>query len=141
MSDLPPNPKKIFGASKPDLSLVPSVSISHTAMAFEDGAYKYGPYNWRERAVEARTYIAAAKRHLNDFLDGADTASDSEVHNLGHVMACCAIILDAQAQGNLIDNRPVKGMSAEVNDELKELKKSFKDRGLKQWGEGSKHES
>ena len=131
---LPTNPKTIMGAGKPDLSLVPPVAIAHMAMSFEDGGYKYGPYNWRESAVEARTYIAAGKRHFNDYLDGSDYATDSEVHNLGAVMACCAIILDATAQGNLIDDRPLPGASARVHEELKATKADFRARGIKQWG-------
>jgi len=92
---LPPNPKKIHGAGKPDLSLIPPVALHHMAMAFEDGGYKYGPFNWRDSSVEVRTYIAAGMRHFADYLDGSECASDSDVHNLGHTMACCAIILDA----------------------------------------------
>lgn len=122
IAPLPPNPKQAYGAQKPDLSLIPPVALAHAALAFENGAAKYGPFNWRERAVEARTYIAAAQRHLGDFLDRADRASDSDVHNLGHVIACCAILLDAIEQGNLIDNRPPAGKSAEVLERLKAWK-------------------
>lgn len=119
---LPANPKAAFGAQKPDLSLIPPVALAHTALAFEEGARKYGPFNWRIDPVEARTYIAAAHRHLGDYLDGTDRASDSDVHNLGHVIACCAILLDAQELGNLIDNRPKPGKSAEVLERLKAWK-------------------
>lgn len=71
-----------------------------------DGARKYGPYNWRGNAVVARIYIDAAMRHLLAWLEGEETAEDSGVHHLGHAMACCAILLDAQETGNLIDDRP-----------------------------------
>lgn len=134
----PANPKKVFGASKPDLSLIPPVALAHMAMAFEDGGYKYGPFNWREYPVEARTYIAAGMRHFADYLDGTDCASDSEVHNLGHVMACCAILLDATENGQLLDNRPLPGKSAEVLERLKDQKKDFQKRGIKQWSPKSK---
>lgn len=120
---LPANPKDILGAQKPDLSLVPGVAGHHEALAFENGATKYGPYNWREKAVEARTYVAAALRHIHDWLDREEFASDSGVHNLAHARACLAILLDAQEQGNLIDNRPKKGKSAEVLERLKEWKR------------------
>ena len=70
-----------------------------------DGARKYGPYNWRDNAVLARVYIAAAKRHLAYWAAGEETAKDSGVHHLGHAIACLAILLDAQATGNLGDDR------------------------------------
>jgi len=119
---LPPNPKAAYGAQKPDLSLIPPVALHHMAQAFEVGAEKYGPFNWREKAVEARTYVAAGMRHLADWLDGKEIPSDSPAHNLGHLMACAAILLDAQELGNLIDNRPLPGRSAEVLDRMKAAK-------------------
>ena len=134
----PPNPKKKFGASKPDLSLIPPSSLAHMAMSMEEGAWKYGPYNFRETKVEARTYVAAAMRHLVDWLDGEEESLDAEVHNLGAVMACCAILLDAQENGNLIDNRPKKGRNARLLEELQEKKKQWKAENRKQWSPGSK---
>lgn len=135
---LPPNPKKIHGASKPDLSLVPPSAIAHMAMSMEEGAWKYGAFNWRLTKVEAMTYIAAAKRHLNDYLDGFDYARDSEVHNLGAVMACCAIVLDACECGTLIDNRPPRGRVAVLHEELQKQKQRWAQEGRKQWSENSK---
>ncbi len=119
---LPPNPKAAFGAQKPDLSLIPPSAGHHEALAFENGAGKYGAYNWRDKAVEARTYVAAAQRHIADWLDGQEFSSDAGVHNLGHARACLAILIDAQEQGNLIDNRPIKGKSAQVLERLKAWK-------------------
>ena len=42
------NPKKAHGDLKVPLQLVPASSIVYEALAMEDGAEKYGPYNWRE---------------------------------------------------------------------------------------------
>jgi hypothetical protein len=47
-------------------------------------------------------------RHIFDWFEGQERASDSKVHHLGHVIACATILLDAQANGNLIDDRPYK---------------------------------
>lgn len=58
----PPNPKQRYGDLKPNMALVPGVAVAHEALAMEQGAAKYGAYNWREKAVEALTYISAAKR-------------------------------------------------------------------------------
>ena len=66
---------------------------------------KYGEYNWRDQPVEAMTYLDAALRHLQLYMNGEARARDTNVQNLGAVMACCAILLDAEANGSLIDNR------------------------------------
>lgn len=102
---LPPNPKKIFGDKKPRLSLLPLVGQLAQEEAQRDGMLKYGEYNWRDNPVEAMTYLDAALRHLQLFMNGEAKARDTGVSNLGAVMACCAIILDAEANGALIDNR------------------------------------
>lgn len=108
------NPKDLIGATKIDLSVVPPSAELHLATAMMDGAKKYGPFNWRENAVLARVYISAARRHLLQFLDGEDYDPISNVHHLGHAMACCAIILDAMETGNLDDDRPVPGAAGEM---------------------------
>ncbi len=110
------NPKDRLGAKKPDLSLVPPSSVIHEATAMENGAAKYGPYNWREKKVRARVYVAAAMRHLAEYLDGADYSSDTSppVHHLAHAKACCGIVLDALETGNLVDDRPAKGAASRL---------------------------
>lgn len=72
-----------------------------------DGADKYGAYNWRAKQVQADVYVDAALRHITAWFEGEELAQDSKVHHLGHAIACCAILLDAQETGNLVDNRPV----------------------------------
>jgi len=108
MSHADNNPKSVFGVKKPPLALVPSPALLHCAMAFKDGATKYGPYNWREKEVSVMVYLSAADRHLRQYLDGEDIDKVSRVHHLGHAMACCAIILDALECRTLIDDRPKK---------------------------------
>lgn len=114
------NPKTQVGRSKPDLSLVPPVALAHEADAFMDGAFKYGPYNWRDKTVSIRTYIAAALRHIGQFQDGELVASDSNVHHLGHARACLGIILDAMSVGNAIDDRPTAGAVGAAIEQIKE---------------------
>lgn len=101
------NPKSLQGAKKAPMQLVPAVATIYMAKAFADGARKYGPANWRETGVAASVYVAAAKRHIDLFYDGGeDVASDSKVKHLAHAMACLGILLDAEACGKLIDDRP-----------------------------------
>src|SRR3954466_2590210 len=117
------NPKTKFGVQKPSMFNVPVTSLLHLMAAMADGAKKYGPYNWRDKDVSASIYYDAAMRHLMAWIDGEDFAEDSGVHHLGGVMACCAIILDAEAQGTLNDNRPVKGKFSSL---VKEMTSSLK---------------
>lgn len=112
------NPKDRLGMRKPPLRLVPPALRLYASRAMEDGANKYGPYNWRDNAVNLTVYIEAAGRHLDALLDGEDINEDSGVHHAGHVAACMAIILDAMATGNLIDDRPTPGAAAKIIKEL-----------------------
>ncbi|QQO90795.1 hypothetical protein [Pseudomonas phage Bertil] len=109
-SDYPDgNPKSLQGAKKYSLRYIPLPANIEINRALEDGAKKYGPANWRETGVAATVYVDAALRHLAQWFDGGQkNASDSGVHNLGHAMACLAILVDAEANGKLIDDRPAK---------------------------------
>lgn len=100
----PPNPKKLYGDKKPPLHLLPLAGMIHQSLAHMDGNNKYGFENWNDTPVEKLTYIGAILRHLELYKYGESYARDTGVHNLGAVMACCAIMLDAELNGNLIDN-------------------------------------
>ena len=102
------NPKDRAGATKVDITVLPPIGVVKTAFAMMDGVSKYGPFNWRVEPVQARTYIAAAQRHLLDWLDGEENAPDSMAHHLAHAAACCFILMDAQEQMKLVDDRPVQ---------------------------------
>lgn len=103
------NPKTAVGVTKVPLHLVPPSASHHLALAFKDGAAKYGPFNWREHTVSASVYVAAAKRHIDAWWDGEDLSPDAKVEHLAHAMACMAIILDAASVGKLNDDRPMPG--------------------------------
>ncbi len=114
-----PNPKDLIGVKKvPTLSVIPSAGLVHCGRAMENGSEKYGRMNWREHPVKATIYLDAAVRHLMAWADGEEDAQDSGVHHLGHVMACCAILLDAQEAGNMIDDR-VPGPAADLLERFK----------------------
>jgi 5'(3')-deoxyribonucleotidase len=114
------NPKDLLGIKKPQLHLVPRSAIIRMAQAMADGAAKYGPYNWREKAVRATVYQSAADRHLAAWLDGEDHATDSGYHHLAHAAACLAILIDAIETGNLVDDRPTPGAAGRLIAELTE---------------------
>lgn len=104
--EAPLDPKKAQGAKKPQLQLIPPALNVATVQALQNGAEKYGTWNWRENRVEMMTYLGAIRRHLDDLLEGENFAPDSGVHHLGHIAANCAILLDAEKHGMLVDNRP-----------------------------------
>lgn len=114
MPETSSNPKDIIGRTKPDLSLIPPSSLVYQALAMGNGAQKYGPYNWRDEKVSARVYVAAALRHLVEWLDGEESARDSGVPHLGHALATIGILIDAQETGNLVDDRPKPGAASDL---------------------------
>ena len=111
------NPKEAIGSLKVPLHLVPRSAKHYLALALEDGARKYGPYNWRTSKVSLSTYTAACERHLDALWDGEDLARDSLIHHAAHVMACMAIVLDAASIGMLVDDRPPSGAVPTLQDE------------------------
>lgn len=100
------NPKDAVGAAKPQLHLIPPAALLAEARAMENGATKYGPYNWRTQPVNATVYVSACMRHLLAYLDGENVADDSGVHHLAHARACLGIVLDALEHNCLNDDRP-----------------------------------
>lgn len=105
MKQIGTDPKGEVGKTKPQLHLIPKVSLEQQANALQLGEEKYGFFNWRETKVGANTYISAMFRHLAAFKEGEDLDPESGTSHLGHVMASCAIILDAAKCGTLVDDR------------------------------------
>ena len=108
------NPKDLLGSQKPSLTKIPATAQLWESLAMMDGAGKYGPYNWRDKAVVASIYVDACKRHLDAWFEGQRCASDSGCHHLGHARACLGILLDAESTGNLIDDRPTVADSGDA---------------------------
>jgi len=111
MSDTrkPTNPKDLLGSDKMPLHLWPESASALGALALLDGALKYGRSNWRHSGVRASIYVDAARRHLGRWFEGQDADPDSGLPELAHVLACIAIIVDAQAAGMLVDDRQTPG--------------------------------
>jgi len=107
------NPKTQYGDRKPPLHLIPPVALVAEAGVFKLGARKYGPYNWRENTVSSSIYQGAAMRHLLAWWDGEDADPESGESHLAHARACLGILIDAEANGKLNDNRPVPGRAGE----------------------------
>lgn len=116
------DPKAQYGSQKPSTFSIPPVSILQLGEAMEHGANKYGRMNWRGTEVKSSVYYNAAMRHLMQWRDGAMVDEDSGLHPLAHVMACCAILIDAEKQDTLFDDRGVDGTASyEILDLTKDV--------------------
>lgn len=99
------NPKTAAAAAKPRISNVPVIASFALGAGMDDGARKYGRFNWRETNVTVSVFVDAMARHLLAYYGGEDHAPDSKVHHLAHLMAGAAILLDAELYGVLNDDR------------------------------------
>lgn len=99
------NLKTTAALGKPKLSDVPPIALFALGAAMSDGAKKYGRFNWRETGATSSVFYDAIQRHLLDWYNGEDHAHDSKIVHLGHVMAGCAILLDAEIHKKLNDDR------------------------------------
>lgn len=118
MSEQSTNPKDKIGRTKPSPHLIPAPAIMQEARVMGLGAAKYGPYNWRDKTVAASVYVSAAYRHLMTWFDGEDTDRESGASHLAHARACLGILLDAESQRKLVDDRPPAGGTASLIERL-----------------------
>ena len=100
------NPKKRHGDLKAPLGLIPKTAMEQMAWVLKLGADKYGAWNWRKEPIDAMTYVHAIMRHTQQWKEGEDKDEESEQNHLAHIMACCALSLDAMEHGKFVDNRP-----------------------------------
>lgn len=100
------NPKDAVGSKKLMMHLVPSIVDIYAALAFTEGALKYGKYNWRVAGVRYSVYLDAIHRHLAQLQNGDDADPETLVPHLASIIACCGIIADAGHVGKLTDDRP-----------------------------------
>jgi hypothetical protein len=109
------NPKQAYGDKKPPFHTIPSSALLELAVRMGDGARKYGAFNWRDVGVQAMTYVGAMHRHLAAYADGENVDPECPLgsSHLAGIMACAAILLDCEARGNLIDNRPPSAPTGE----------------------------
>lgn len=105
--DLPDrNLKTIAAIGKPDIMAVPAVAFFALGAAMADGMKKYGLFNWRKTGATVSVFEGAIFRHFTEyFRNRQNYARDSRIHHLAHMMASCAILLDAELQGCLNDDR------------------------------------
>lgn len=132
------NPKDAIGSNKLPLGLCPDTMEIFAALAFLEGAAKYGRYNWRIAGVRASIYYDAVGRHLDKWWNGEWADPKTKVPHLASALASIAIILDAHVCDKLNDDRPPRApdLSAlidSMSEGVKHLKELFKDHHPKQW--------
>jgi hypothetical protein len=101
------NPKESAGRKKCPMHLLPPEFLIQTANVLGHGADKYEAWNFRKTKVNLSTYQGAMMRHLTQIAKGEDL-DESGFPHLAHIAASAAIVLDAAANGMLVDDRPVK---------------------------------
>lgn len=125
------NPKDELGDKKVPLWLCSPIAKAHWALAQFCGRIKYGAWNWRIAGVRSSIYLSAAQRHLDAYMSGERLDPVDGTHHLGNLMACAAILLDAEAAGKLIDDRPpsvgVRPAYAEVEATMARLREQYKE--------------
>lgn len=122
------NPKELAGAKKPATwSVMPRWVMLQVGRVMSVGAAKYSPFNYRESRISASTYQDAMERHLQLWFDGEDNDDETGVSHLASVIASCALLMDAQATGQLDDDRQKTGI---VREQLKSLEQLLIDKPL-----------
>ena len=121
------NPKHIQAMKdgKAPLEYLVDFVMAGDAYVHQGGAIKYGYRNWTIDKIKASTYIAAIRRHLNAWSAGEDLdppdKGGSGWSHLYHIRAGCAIVLDAENAGTLIDDRDrAESISQEKEEEKPE---------------------
>lgn len=138
------NPKDAIASNKLDMGLVPDTIEAEVALAYMEGALKYGRYNWRVAGVRASVYHAAIKRHLKKKWNGENEDKATRVKHLASVIACAGIWLDAELCGKLTDDRPPSAPISELIDSaeqrVKFLRELFKDHHPKHYTIADSHD-
>ena len=131
------NPKDDIGSKKLNVGLVPDVVKIETALAFTEGALKYGRFNWRVAGVRSSIYRDAMERHMMKWWNGEDKDPVTKVKHLASIIACCGILLDAELCDKLNDDRPPYAPVGKLIDSTDEitahLTELFKDHNPKQY--------
>jgi hypothetical protein len=134
----PSNPKDQAAETRIPLWLCSATAMVHWSLAQFAGLLKYGAWNWRIAGVRTSVYISALKRHIKAYEEGETYDPVDGTRHLGNIMACASILLDAEAEGKLIDDRPPssKGYRAAVAEgeaTMAALREQYKDRTPRHW--------
>lgn len=117
------NPKDAVGSKKVSMSHVPASVMLEVSLAMQEGAGKYGSFNWADKPIRVRAYYDALMRHMAAWIEGEDTDPDSGLPHVVKALATLVVLRDAQRRGKVIDDRPPASppFMAEMNEHAARL--------------------
>lgn len=125
------NPKDRLGLLKAPIGYYPNIARIMAARVFANSAPEYGASNWRVKKVRMSIYLDAIDRHTIALRAGQDIDPKSGEPHEAHINACTAIIMEARAIGNLIDDRLELDPAVAVLDAMTAKSYGAKRRALK----------
>lgn len=120
------DPKQSQAVKKMQFDAVPISLLLHAQPGNQNGADKYGVYNWLELedgSMSLNTYLNALQRHLILFRAGQDYTSDTNIHNLDSMISGLAVLRDAMLFNKVKDDRvklteeQIKILERRINNE------------------------
>jgi hypothetical protein len=85
------------------LDLNPPEAVEAMALAFMDGAKKYGVHDWEQKGFNSRERLAAITRHTMALMMEQTHAQDSGLHHAAHILADAAMIYTQYVRGKSRD--------------------------------------
>ena len=77
------NPKDLIGQTKPGLRSIPPVALLEEGVIMQDGADKYGPFNWQDAPDSGVGLLRRDRCYLLAWYTGEDVDPDFEVRGPG----------------------------------------------------------
>lgn len=123
----PTDPKQSHAVKKISFRAVPISLLLHAQPGNQNGADKYGIYNWLkldDGSMSMMTYLDALQRHLLLFRAGQDNTSDTNINNLDSMISGLAVLRDAMLFNKVNDDREklsedqIKILEKVINQEL-----------------------
>lgn len=90
---------------KPDFTQIPQEALLEVAKVFTFGGNKYNNHFNYSEGGELRRYVAAANRHINQWLRGIDNDEETDTNHLSNAIASLMMALDNVKTGKGVDNR------------------------------------
>lgn len=121
------DPKQFQAIKKMSFKAVPISLLLHAQPGNQNGADKYGVYNWLnldDKSMSMMTYLDALQRHLMLFRAGQDNTSDTNINNLDSMISGLAVLRDAMLFNKVKDDRiklsedQIKILEKIINQEL-----------------------
>lgn len=92
-------------SEKPAVQYIPMEALFEMGKAYGFGARKYGGYNFQHTGLEVTRCLAAATRHIFQFIAGEDKDKESGESHLGHAMAAIGMAIYTLAHHPAKDDR------------------------------------